>query len=48
MLIDSLDKLEEVLDLIKRNLPINMQLELNDACRAGQYIQPLPFRFLIQ
>ena len=43
MLVDSWEKLEEVIELIKRSLPIHMQVEFNDACRAGRSTPPLPF-----
>lgn len=43
MLIDNWEKLEEVIELIKSSLPINMQVELNAACRPGRNTQPLPF-----
>ena len=43
MIIDSWEKLEEVIELIKVSLPINMQVDLNGACRAGRNAQPLPF-----
>ena len=43
MVIDSWEKFVEVAELIKGSLPINMQLELNEECRPGRAIQPLPF-----
>jgi hypothetical protein len=43
MLVDSWEKLEEVIELIKRSLPIHIQVEFNDTCRAGRNIQPLAF-----
>jgi hypothetical protein len=43
MIIDNWEKLEEVIELIKCSLPINMQVELNAAGRPGRNTQPLPF-----
>jgi len=42
MLVDSWEKLGEVIEIIKRSLPINVQVEMNDSC-TGRSCQPLPF-----
>lgn len=43
MLVDNWEKLEEVIELIKRSLPIHTEVELNDTCRPGHGTPPLPF-----
>lgn len=43
MLVDNWEKLEEVIELIQRILPIHIQIEFNDTCSAGRNIQPLAF-----
>lgn len=43
MIIDNWEKLEEVIELIKCSLPINMQVELNAMCNPAPNTQPLPF-----
>jgi hypothetical protein len=43
MIIDNWEKLEEVIELIKCSLPINMQVELNVVGKPGRNPQPLPF-----
>ena len=43
MIIDDWEKFEEVIELIKGNLPINMQVEWDDACKPDRNTQPLPF-----
>ena len=43
MIIDSWEKFEEVIELIKLSLPINMRVELNSARRPGRSTEPLSF-----
>jgi hypothetical protein len=43
MLVDSWEKLEEVIELIKRSLPVHIEVEFNDSCRPDRSCQPLPF-----
>jgi len=43
MLVDSWEKLEEVIELIKCSLPIHIEVEFNDSCRPDRSCQPLPF-----
>jgi hypothetical protein len=43
MLVDNWEKLQEVIELIKRSLPIHIQVEINESCMADRSCQPLPF-----